>query len=120
MGFKDQPLNLTTNARKWLSDGEHGISSKVIFSCLSGLDLGERYKSTPSDPDDFRRCYELILMVPEWRDELYKVGEISSAWFNVVKNWDKLTGMLLDQYERRKKGRSQNNGMYEFMKSLGC
>ena len=112
-------INIPNAASVWLQKGEKGISSEVIFGAISGLWLSN-WRMTPSDPDDFRRCYLLIKQVPEWKKELWRVAEISSAWENVVENWDKLCEMLEDQLNREKEGRSKANGMYEFMKSLGC
>ena len=107
-------MNLTDSAKRWLAEGEHGASSKTMFSVLSGLDIS-RFNDHPYDPDDFRRCYLLINQVPEFEKDLYKVAELSPVWKNIIDNWGKLTTMLLEQMATRKA-----NGMYEFMKTLGC
>jgi len=38
----------------------------------------------------------------------------------LVDNWDKLSELLEEQIEWRDKGISASNGMYDFMKQLGC
>ena len=97
----------------WLSKGERGISSETIYSVI-GRPLRNDY-CHPLDPDDFYRCYKLLKVIPEWRGKLYKMRSVSNVWNNLVDNWDKLTTMLEEQLENKKP-----NGMYEFMKSLGC
>lgn len=110
---------LEENKNWWLINGEHGISSKNIFAVLSGHSKAQGKLCTPSDPDDFKRCSQLLQAIPQWRSELYKLKQISEAWSNLVDNWDKLETMLIEARELW----SQNKGakeMYEFMKSLGA
>lgn len=106
-------------AQEWLSKGDRGISSETIFGAISGLWI-QSSKYPPTDPSDFYRCYKLIKQVPEWKEELSKVAELSKTWKNVVDNWDKLSELLEEQIEWRDKGISASNGMYDFMKQLGC
>ena len=106
-------------AKEWLLKGDRGISSETIFGAISGLWI-ESSKYPPADPSDFYRCYKLIKQVPEWKAELHKVSELSKTWKNVIDNWDKLSELLEEQIEWRDKGISASNGMYYFMKQLGC
>jgi hypothetical protein len=108
-------MNLTENARKWLAFGEKGISSEVMFGAISGLQITDSKTQHPLDPDDFKRCCYLIRDVPEWETELHKVAELSPVWKNIIDNWDKLVGMLLEQLTTHRA-----NDMYGFMRSLGC
>jgi len=104
------------NIRWWMEFGEHGLSSKTMFNILSDdLRIQNRTPGTPSDPDDFRRCYLLLEAVPSFRLKLDRLKPINKTWSNLVVNWDKLTEMLQEQLKTK-----QPNGMYEFMKSLGC
>lgn len=107
------------SAQEWLLTGDRGISSETIFGAITGLVINRR-KYPPADPADFYRCYKLIKAVPEWKSELHKVAELSKPWKNVIDNWDKLSELLEEQIEWRDKGISASNGMYEFMKQLGC
>lgn len=103
-------------ARWWLSNGERGVSSETIFEVITGQKILRHFnRCTPSDPDDFRRCYLLLKTIPEWKNKLYLLKAESKVWSNLVDNWDKLTEMLEEQMETKKA-----NGMYEFMESLGC
>lgn len=114
----DQTKNITEKMEFWIEHGEQGTSSKTIFMILSGINprFGGNFRCDhPHDPDDFRRCYLLLKTIPEWKLRLFELKEISLVWSNLVDNWDKLTEMLEEQMKTHKA-----NGMYEFMKSLGC
>lgn len=111
-------ISAKENANWWLMNGEHGISSKTIFKYLYGYDGGEikiQFEDTPCDPDDFRRCYLLLKAVPQWKMKLHLMKPVSPTWSKLVDNWDKLTVMLEEQMQTKKA-----NGMYEFMKTIGC
>ncbi|MBN4061709.1 hypothetical protein JYU20_00745 [Bacteroidales bacterium AH-315-I05] len=100
----------------WLTDGEIGISSKTMFETFCGETLhGGPHRGHPIDPDDFRRCYLLLETIPEWKKDLHKLKGLSPVWSKLVDNWDKLTEMLKEQLKTK-----EANGMYEFMKKLGC
>lgn len=101
------------NADWWAKHGEQGISSKTMFKYLDGRDLLTGRECTPSDPDDFRRCYLLLKAVPQWKAKLHLLKPLSPAWSNLVDNWDKLTEMLEDLMVKKK-----DNGMYDFMQTL--
>lgn len=107
-------LSVAQKADWWLINGERGISSETMFEALSGRVIANR-RDTPSDPSDFRRCYQLLQAVPEWKLQLDLLRPLSKSWSNLVDNWDKLSEMLEEQMQTKKA-----NGMYEFMKSLGC
>ena len=93
----------------------HQIYNKSFHSILVfALKPGEK-TCHPADPDDFRRCYLLLETVPEWKDKLHLMKEVSPVWEKLVDNWDQLTLMLQEQM-----GTGQPNGMFEFMKKLGC
>ena len=100
----------------WLANGERGVSSETMFSTLYGTHLlpPERF-SHPLDPDDFRRCHLLLETVPHWRERLSDLKALGDPWPALVDNWDKLTEMLEENMHERK-----DNGMYTFMKELGC
>lgn len=97
----------------WLKSGERGVSSETMFERLSGRGLGLGYKCHPLDPNDFRRCYLLLKLIPEWKYNLDRLRDLGFEWAQLVNNWDKLTEMLEEQLSTKKP-----NGMYEFMKEL--
>lgn len=111
-------------ANWWAVNGEHGMSSKTMFNHLSkGLtgvrSVENRYSTTPSDPDDFKRCYKLLQAVPQWKNKLNELKSLSPVWEKLVDNWGKLTEMY-EQNVREEWKNYKKVGMYEFMKSLGC
>lgn len=103
------------NVDWWIRNGEHGTSSKTLLKYTFGTDITRNCENHPLDPDDFRRCYLLIKAVPQLKNYLQRMNDVSSVWAGLVENWDKLTEMLEEQMRTKKP-----NGMYEFMKSLGC
>lgn len=110
----DPSLSEIEKAEFWYDHGERGSSSEYMYSILSGKSQSIN-GSYPHDPSDFKRCHGLLLMVPEWRSKLDDMRRMSLVWNNLVDNWDKLTEMLLEQMASKK-----DNGMYDFMKTLGC
>lgn len=105
-------LSIEQRADFWWQHGERGISSETIFGVLSGR--GPRKDGChPWDPSDFKRCYGLLQVVPEWRERLGEMKSQSKAWSNLVDNWDKLTEMLEEMMRTNK-----DNGMYDFMQTL--
>jgi len=114
----DQNKSIEEKMQFWLKEGERGASSETMFTVLAGENSWCRPQHRfdhPHDPDDFRRCYLLLKTIPEWKADLYKLKDLSEVWTNLVENWDKLTIMIEEQMKTHKR-----NGMYEFMKSLGC
>jgi hypothetical protein len=71
--------------------------------------------SHPCDPDDFSRCYKLLEIIPEWKNELHKMKAISPVWSNLVDNWDKL-----NEFYENMRIVKKANGMFEFMRELGA
>lgn len=111
------------NANWWAVNGEHGMSSECMFNQLSkGIQvrrMPSAYSTSPSDPDDFSRCYKLLQAVPQWKAKLHEMKSVSEVWSKLVDNWDKLTEMYEENVKTDWK-QYKRIGMYEFMKSLGC
>ena len=111
LGIPDGTIfSIPDGALIWLQSGMRGTSSEAMFSAISGLRISSYIKSHPLDPSDFSRCYHLIKLVPEWKQELRKVAALSQTWKNIIDNWDKLCEML----------ENKASGMYDFMESIGC
>lgn len=113
----DQSLSVIQKLQWWLANGERGMSSDAMYARISKLGTRKHNVLTnhPIDPDDFRRCYLLLKTIPEWRGEMDKMRVVSDVWDKLVGNWDKLTEMLEEQMKTK-----TDNGMYKFMKELGC
>lgn len=111
----DQNMNTQSKALWWISNGETGLSSKTMWSCF--MDQKDYPINHPYDPDDFKRCYKLLQSIPEWNGEMHKLKDLSTAWSNLVDNWDELESM----YERNVRENWENAdeiGMYKFMQTL--
>lgn len=111
----DQSENIQHRANWWLAYGETGLSSKTMWNYFMLRQTSP--VNHPYDPDDFSRCYKLLIAVPEWKERILELSKLSTAWKNLSENWDKLTQM----YEQNTKENWQNSdkiGMYEFMQTL--
>lgn len=97
----------------WILHGDKEFSSNTMLFRFMGRPLPTL--SAPTLPDDFRRCHMLLRAIPEFRDRLNELRDISPKWDVLVDNWDKLTRMLEAEMSSGAK-----NDMYEFMKSIGC
>jgi hypothetical protein len=78
----------------WFCTGEVGASSKAMAACIGGAEDGT---SHPFDPDDLRRCVLFLQAVPEARQHMPKVRELSAQWAKLVDNWDELEKTLLEE-----------------------
>ena len=108
----------------WLQLGERGISSNTICYVLSGLHelqlegFEEELRwlgSPPKDPSDFRRCRELLKIIPEWKSRLKEVSYVFPAWKSYAENWDKMEELYQEECNN-KSGLAPK--LYDFMKSL--
>jgi hypothetical protein len=62
---------------------------------MTGHPVKRWHSNTPSDPDDFSRCYRLLLKFPEWRERLQEVADRFPEWKGMVDNWDELERLYL-------------------------
>ena len=108
-------LSWEERANWWMEHGERGTSSEVMWRTFMGFTSDD--VSAPSDPDDFKRCYKLLKTVPEWKENMHALEELSPYWKALVGSWDKLTLM----YERNVSEDWKNHkevGMYALMDKL--
>lgn len=104
----------------WFNEGERGISSEAM--ALKTLNQGQpQWPSgitNPHDPDDFRRCVELVRAAPGIRDAFNEIAGISDKWDVVIRNWEALEASLaLELGEDLQKGAAPHT--YKLMKKLG-
>lgn len=113
----EQNKSTQERALWWIANRETGMSSKTMWNCFMGT---EKFSiNHPYDPDDFKRCYKLLQVIPEWKSSKYMnmLSKLSRQWKNLVENWDKLTEMY-EQNERQQWKKYKEIGMYEFMETL--
>jgi len=76
----------------WVHRGERGASSETIYSVFAdrrGL-RPDRWASVPHDPDDFRRCRQLLDLIPEWRSRIKEVG-LTYPWYRpFTDRWEEM------------------------------
>jgi hypothetical protein len=105
---------LGEGAIRWLAVGEQGSSSQAMFTHLTGVaPVGmsvDRRTAHPSDPGDLSRCIKLYEEVPEIRESMGKLKNLSVVWGNIADHWDVLVKMY----------HSGDDELYKQMKMLGC
>lgn len=120
-------LTPTQRALEWILGEDTGISSKVIWGVMMGVNvnkIGSYRRSTPCDPADFGRCYRLFLAVPEWEIQLKDLRSVNYArtiegkevqlWERFVENYWKMKDLYEQEMHLDKAPK-----LYEFMKSIG-
>ena len=118
---------------QWIIEGEVGTSSRTIWAVMTGIATGTResdgrYYDTPHDPDDFSRCYKLLLLFPGWKCRLSEVGVVFPKWQPYIREWEKLETMYhqwllaLEKYQQEKRLHPRKakieDGMSDFMQGL--
>ena len=121
-GYPTEILSLPIEKRllTWLLYGERGISSDTICSALCGIEIPEFFKcnyhsmpDVPHDSSDFRRCYLLLKLIPEFRDRLHEIIDKYPKWKPYVENWSKMT--LIFESDVDSDGWSKK--LYDFMRN---
>jgi len=102
----------------WIVSRDTGTSSKTIWSVMT--DTTPDHADTPSDADDFGRCYRLLKLIPEWRQSLALVAQRYPRWTALVREWDRLTEMYEAVIGPTGKGwdRAAATAMYDAMQPL--
>jgi len=101
---------------QWIIGYDTGTSSKTIWAVMMDAVTGNEPWHTfgvPGDPDDFGRCYRLLVLFPEWRARLNEVAEKFPEWIGLVREWDKLSLLYERDYPT---GRSDE--LYKAMQVL--
>lgn len=79
----------------WIAGDDTGLSSKAIWRHMMGQrpDMSWGQVDYPLDPDDFGRCYRLLLRVPEWRQRIGEMARYNAEWAALAAAWDELETM---------------------------
>jgi hypothetical protein len=80
----------------WIRRGEVGSSSDTIQRAFTGRGP-ELLPTIPHDPDDFRRCKQLLDLIPEWRTDLARVAKIYPWWEPFVDAWPDLERLYAEE-----------------------
>jgi hypothetical protein len=95
-------LSLSQRIALWASSGDHGISSRFLFSHMTGLssvDLVSTLKSGCNAPDDaqaFLCCAQLLECIPEWKTRMQEMAQYD-IWKPYVAEWHSLTSILMQE-----------------------
>lgn len=85
---------IESRAIAWLLTAETGLSSVCLCATMLGhpshFGLSGTNRAHPMDPSDFRRCYRLLQIFPEWRDRIGEMAAVSPEWAALVSEWDEL------------------------------
>ena len=78
---------------EWLLGNDTGISSKAIFSTMTGIQYPSAYENWnwPRDAGDFGRCYRLLELFPRWKSRLREVSERFPHWAPIIEAWHELS-----------------------------
>ena len=120
--YPQEILDLTIQQRLelWYAKGEKGLSSKTIAKNLSTTPFLDSFNKRaeifenypPSDVSDFRRCYLLLKLIPEWKERMSELACLK-GWEKLVENWDKITELyekgVVKYFELLEKGKRPYN-----------
>ncbi len=88
---------LQTKTVKWLATGSTGSSSEAMAFWLAfGQKTADNY-AHPHDPDDLDRCLRLLDAVPELRQYLHCMSEVSPYWSALLNNWEAIETSHLNE-----------------------
>ena len=80
----------------WLLGGKTGVSSETIAAKMTGQT--PRYGGGhPHDGGDFERCEGLLDAVPEFRDRLPEMAEVSPYWAALIARWDEIRALPIEE-----------------------
>lgn len=103
-------------AAQWLVHGERGASSEALcFHLYPELNPGadEVPTNTPRDPSDFQRCVRFLEAVPDARDRIMEMSEVSQAWAQMAGQWDEL-----EQIYAQERGQESAPRLYERLRAI--
>lgn len=80
----------------WVMGSDTGVSSRTIWAAMMGADMPDWRSGVPVDVDDFGRCHRLLAQFPEWRARMPEVAARFPLWAGIVREWDELTAMYVE------------------------
>lgn len=129
----DRPYNLDETGHKiydWLENGEIGASSRALVDNLYLVPNGylhseERETSHPYDLSDYRRCFKVLEEIPELKQDLVNMKQVSEDWLKILEkqpneNMSKWEESMKKIQEQEKSSISiqttntSNKGFYKF------
>lgn len=95
----EQPAKSTPHSlAKWLMSDDTGASSKTMAAVMFDFEISFlRGSYFPLDASDFGRCVRFLEAVPEARERLPRMKQVSAKWAVLVDCWDELTALYHDE-----------------------
>ena len=88
-------------AMHWLLNGDTGMYSKCLMATMlnGGPVEGKAWETHfhPCDPSDFKRCVDLLNVVPTFRVTLDVMKQVSKQWGVLVDHWGELEILLNEE-----------------------
>lgn len=81
---------------QWMATGEMGSSSLTMAFWLT-FKMNYRYSTHPYDPDDLRRCVQLLDAAPVLRHIITRMADLSPQWAALVGRWGDLEQLLREE-----------------------
>jgi hypothetical protein len=104
----DKPVMV--RALWWAENGDVGISSLAIYNFCMGLP-DRQDVDYPHDPADFQRCYRLLELIPEWREQFQKITFRHPWMAPFVEKWPAFEKVYLEEMTGKRAPR-----LYEMMR----
>ena len=103
---------------EWLGGHDVGSSSKTI--ALTALGEMPKQPSYPHDSDDFGRCFRLLILCPDAKIGLERLGKDGGdVWKALVARWTEIEAAYLDDnkidVEGDDRGQQQNAPRYCYL-----
>jgi len=87
--------------KAWQSTGEKGRSSEAMAAAFLSKSTFDCYANDyPRDPDDFRRCMQLLDAAPLARGYMHRVADMGIVWAKLVDRWPEIEA----EFRRELKG----------------
>ena len=123
-------LPIQQRLKLWYARGETGISSKMIARTFSETPFMNEFNkqkhschddSPPLDVSDFRRCYLLLKLIPEWKKRMPEMVKYK-YWEHVAKNWDKITELyekgVIERFKQPEADEYKNKNLMDCYKLI--
>lgn len=95
-----------------LMTGETGLSSKTMICIHTGNEMDGKWGFyAPRDVSDFRRCWELLQLVPEVKNSFALIAEKCPKFKGVIENWDVISAAY-----KRERGSGKCPETYRLLK----
>ena len=119
---------MSMEALAWISGRDTGISSKAIWAHMMGVPPEQPFAfgNFPHDPDDFGRCYRLLVRVPAWRARIGEMASHGEVWARLAVAWDELAALYEEEAAANGVNPTLERGwfraprLYARMKELGA